>query len=146
MYWKPELLGEDVAWLTEHGYRVYHLDCSRWTSAAAALDDLGTTLGFPDYYGENLDAFNDCLGDVDVPADGGSAIVLMRYDCFAQRERSTAQAILDICASNARRFMLFGQRLATLVQSDDPHLSFDTVGSTPVMWNRREWLDKNRGL
>lgn len=32
--------------------------------------------------------------------------------------------------------MLFGQRLATLVQSDDPALSFSPVGATPVVWKR----------
>ena len=146
MYWKREPLVEDIAGLAEQGYKLYHFDCGRWTSAAVALKDLGASLGFPEYYGQNLDAFNDCLGDIDVPTAGGSAIVLNRYDTFAEHDRASAQAILDICADNARRFMLFGQRLATLVQSDDPHLSFDAVGSTPVMWNRREWLNKSRGL
>jgi hypothetical protein len=32
-----------------------------------------------------------------------------------------------------------------LVQSDDPQLSFQMVGATPVMWNDAEWLATKRG-
>ena len=59
-----------------------------------ALRELGVELGFPEYYGQNLDALDDCLADVDVPADGGVAIVLRGYDRFAQVER--------VCAADPR--------------------------------------------
>lgn len=36
---------------------------------------LAQELGFPDYYGANLDAFEDCLEDVDVP----TRIIIKRY-------------------------------------------------------------------
>jgi RNAse (barnase) inhibitor barstar len=146
IYWRPEILDGDVDRLTAAGYKVYRFDCEAWSAPADALTDLGNTLGFPNYYGRNLPALNDCLGDIDVTVDGGTVLVFRRYDHFAGRHRDTAQSILDICAGVARRFMLFGQRLATLVQSDDPTLSFAEVGSTPVMWNRREWLDADRGV
>jgi RNAse (barnase) inhibitor barstar len=146
MYWKPEVLERDAAWLVDRGYRAFKFDCSRWSSAAVALRDLGETLGFPDYYGQNLDAFNDCLSDLEVPIEGGVVIVLRRYDRFAGVVPRVAQALLDILASNARRFMLFGQRLATVIQSDDPKLSFEPVGSMPVTWNRQEWPNSARGV
>jgi len=146
LYWKRDILEEECAWLSEHGYRIHHLDCAKWASTAEALRDIGSTLSFPDYYGQNLDALNDCLSDIEVPRDGGTAIVLQQFDRFTSVNRNAAQAILDILASNARSFMLFGQRLAILVQSDDAGLSFVPVGSTPVGWNRRERLLKQRGL
>ena len=146
MYWKVDILERDLAWLRYHNYKVYRLECAHWSSKAEALGSLGTTLQFPEGYGGNLDAFNDCLKDVKVPMHGGAVVVLIHYDRFAHRDPQTAHAILDICADNARRFMLFGQRLATLVQSDDPRLEFDPVGSTSVMWNRKEWPNKKRGL
>jgi RNAse (barnase) inhibitor barstar len=146
MYWKSDILEQDLAWLSADHYQVHRLDCENWSSKADALGNLGSTLEFPEYYGQNLDAFNDCLGDLKVPMDGGAVLVLIHYDRFAHRDPQTAHAILDICADNARRFMLFGQRLATFVQSDDPRLEFDSVGSTPVMWNRKEWPNAKRGL
>jgi RNAse (barnase) inhibitor barstar len=146
MYWKHEILEADCAWLADHGYQIYRLDCSRWRSAKEALRELGTGLRFPDYYGQNFNAFNDCLSDLDVAVDGGAAIVLVRYDLFSGVDRVAAQTLLDIIARNARQFMLFGRRLTALIQSDDPTVEFDRVGATSVMWNRREWLNKNRGL
>lgn len=71
-------------------------------------------------------------------------MVFNRYDYFVDIDQALAQAILDICANNARRFMLLGKRLLTLVQSNDPKISFEPVGATPVMWNSREWFNKNR--
>lgn len=40
---------------------------ARYASARAAHDFLAETLGFPDYYGHNLSALNDCLGDLSRP-------------------------------------------------------------------------------
>ena len=145
LYCRQDILEEECAWLSEHGYRIHRLNCAHWPSAAEALRDIGSTLSFPDYYGQNLDAMNDCLSDLEVPNDGGTAVVLLHYDRFAATDRDSAQTILDIFAVNSRRRMLFGQRLAILAQSDDPGLSFEPVGATPVDWNRREWLLKQRG-
>ncbi|MBI1785573.1 barstar family protein [Candidatus Sumerlaeota bacterium] len=144
MYWKLGILDEDCSWLAQNGYQIYRLDCAKWNSKSRALKELGAGLRFPDYYGQNLDALNDCLSDLEIPNNGGCAIVLLHYDKFAKVNRAVAQAILDILADRGRGFMLFGQRLATLIQSDDPNISFDCVGATPVVWNCREWYNRQR--
>jgi RNAse (barnase) inhibitor barstar len=146
MYWQKQLLETDAQWLADHAYRLYRLNCEQWSSDQSALVEIGMALGFPDYYGRNLDAFNDCLSDIEIPVNGGVGIILLRFDHFAKQSPVTAQTLLDIFADNSRSSMLFGRRLVTLVQSDDPRLSFDAVGATPVMWNPREWLNKNRGI
>jgi hypothetical protein len=46
-------------------------------------ESLLVELSFPAYYGKNLDALNDCISDLDVPDDGGVAIVLTSYDVYA---------------------------------------------------------------
>ncbi len=48
-------------------------------------------------------------------------------------------AILDVVAANSRRFMLTGQRLLALVQSDDASLVINDVGACPVMVNPAEF-------
>jgi RNAse (barnase) inhibitor barstar len=146
LYWKPEVLESDCKWLCDQGYRVHRMSTDRWSSSEIALRDLGETLSFPGYYGQNLDAFGDCLSDIEVPDSSGTAIVLLRYDQFAATDRGTAQALLDIMAGRARQHMVFGRRLAILVQTDDPRLSFGPLAPTHAHWNRREWLDRNRGL
>jgi RNAse (barnase) inhibitor barstar len=146
LYFRPEVMEQDLAWLRGERYRIDEFDCTHWDGEPDFHADVARRLGFPDYYGGNLDAFNDCIGDIAIPDTGGLAIVLRTFDLFVKREAVVAQHILDIVASASWRHLLFGRRLMTIVQSDDPRIAFDSVGAHPVIWNPREWLNKNRGI
>src|SRR5687767_14438090 len=102
--------------------------------------DVSKALGFPDFYGRNLDAFSDSLSDIVIPDEGGTALILYRYDLFAERLPDVAWHVLDIIEINSRRFLLFGKPLIALIQSDDPSISIAPVGARSVMWNPCEWL------
>jgi len=144
LYRSSSILDQDLTWLREHAYRVDDISCAQTTDAAAFHTLIAQELDFPDYYGRNLDAFNDCLSDLDISVDGGRVVVLRSFDTFVRHEAAMAQGVLDVLATNARRFLLTGRRLLVLVQSDNPHIQFDTVGACPVMWNPREWQDAAR--
>jgi RNAse (barnase) inhibitor barstar len=146
LYLRPAVLDEDLARLRTEGYKMDEFDCSKWHAEADFHADVAVRLAFPDYYGRNLDAFNDCIGEIEVPDSGGRAIVLRRFDSFARREPRVAQVVLDILASASWHCLLFGRRLLALVQSDDPRIQFEPIGAHPALWNPREWMDKNRGL
>ena len=146
LYFRPEALAEDVAWLREHQYEVYSFDCAAWETEADFHADVSRQFGFPGYYGRNLQALNDCLSRLDVPEAGGVALQLMRIDRFASRMPAFAWEVLDIIERNSRDFLLTGRRFMALAQSDDPRLEFDPVGACRISWNAREWLDNNRGL
>ena len=103
-------------------------------------------MNFPAYYGRNLDALNDCIGDMEIAEEGGRVLVFNRYDSFAAKVPDVAWSVLDILESNSRRLLLLGRRLIVLVQSDDPRISFERVGGRPVSWNMREWLNSSRNL
>lgn len=144
LYFRRVTLEEDVAWFRGRGYEVFSFDCSQWSDEAAFHKAAATTLRFPEYYGRNLDAFNDCLGDLKIENQGGALIVMSRFDFFAHREPVVAQAILDILASASRIFSLLGLRLVAFIQSDDPNIRFEPVGACTVMWNPKEWLTDRR--
>ncbi|MER6678133.1 barstar family protein [Streptomyces sp. NPDC000983] len=150
LFWRRSLVDETVGWLNEHGYQTVVLDAGLWADEDALHSAVAEALDFPDYYGENLDALNDCLRDV-VSYDYGTtkeatglAIVFLNYDHFARVEPRAAQIVLDIFADRARSASLFGHRIMTLVHSNDPNIEFEPVGAMPVMWNQNEWFDAHR--
>jgi hypothetical protein len=146
LYHQPHILSDDCVWLYNHSYVITSFDCSTWHDRDALHSAFATELAFPNYYGRNLDALNDCLSDLTIPDNGGRVLTFSQYDYVARQMPDVAWHVLDIIASQARYFLLLGRRLLALVQSDDPLLQFEPVGACSVGWNGREWLNKDRGL
>ncbi|WP_027341343.1 barstar family protein [Hamadaea tsunoensis] len=151
LFWRPELLDQTTARLSEAGYQVTRMDAAGWATEHDLHREIAQALDFPDYYGRNLDALNDWMRDVVAGDYGwaaadttGLALVFTRYDKFTRHCPRAAQIVLDIMADQARRALLFGRRMMCLVQSDDPQIRFEPVGAMPVMWNDAEWLDARR--
>src|SRR5579872_5137179 len=76
LYLRRDILEPDIAWLKEHAYEVKRLDCLTWSDERAMHLAMAATLSFPDYYGMNLIAMNDCISDLEIPAEGGLVLVL----------------------------------------------------------------------
>lgn len=102
-------------------------------------------LGFPDYYGKNLDAFNDCLSDI-VPSGEGCVLVLKKFDKFNARDKDTAYHVLDIIENNSWRLLVGNQKLIAFLHSNDPQLHLQSLGALPVLWNNEEWMNQSRGV
>ncbi|MEY9875289.1 hypothetical protein ABH931_004790 [Streptacidiphilus sp. MAP12-33] len=151
LYWHPPVLEGVVDRLLRAGFAVVRLDASGWRTEDDLHDDVAAALDFPNYYGRNLDALNDCLRDVmsgeyGVPSGAaGVAFVFTHYDAFVRACPREAHVVLDILADHARRAsVLGGPRTLCLVHSDDPDLAPAPVGAQPVQWNPREWLHSVR--
>ncbi|MFD9860059.1 barstar family protein [Streptomyces alboflavus] len=151
LFWHRELLDQATRRLEGHGFRVVRIAASGWTTAQDMHQGLAATLNFPSYYGRNLSALNDCLGDValsgtydDSPAGAGLVLSFTGYDRFAAACPEDAHSVLDIIAVLARRAAVGRRRFFALVQSDDPDIRFEPVGAMPVLWNGDEWLDSRR--
>ncbi|GHO60494.1 barstar family protein [Ktedonobacter robiniae] len=146
LYFQWRILEEATEWFSQQNYEVVTFDCRQWRSPEDFFTDVSQRLRFPEYFGRNLDAFNDCLSEIDLPQKQGTVLVFLRFETFTARHPQFAWTVLDIIATNAYRFLLDSYQLIALVQSDDPKLSFQPVGAHPVLWNPREWFNKNRGL
>lgn len=113
----------------------------------ASLDD---ALDFPTYYGRNFDALNDCLGDVAQqsygwsPVDTGLVIVVDNIDRYWSEDPTAVHLMFDIFSNRAQEAALYGNRLTCLVRADDPWFDPKPVGANVILWNRVEWLDRNR--
>jgi RNAse (barnase) inhibitor barstar len=159
LYWRTEILSDDLNWLQSNGYRLITFDASEWQSPSGwesgrrMHESLKDQLSFPDYYGMNIHALDECMcDDLAVPDSGGLALVLSHYDQFQKATRnpentdeSDAETVLTIFANAVRYHTLLGRRLLILVQSDDPRIVFGRLGGVGASWNHREWLNKSRG-
>jgi RNAse (barnase) inhibitor barstar len=130
LYWRPEYLREDVEWLETHGYIIHRFDVMDWDDLEKMHGEFQSKLAFPNYYGKNLDALNDCLSDVEIPDDAGAALTFAHFDSLVAVHPTVAAALLDILADNSRRAMLFGKRLIALVQTDSPDFRTGPIGAT----------------
>ncbi len=140
LYFNQGLLKEAIQWFEKENFNVITLDCSQWTSREKTLQGIGEQLNFPDYYGKNWSALNDCLWNLAIEQEG-LVIVLQSFEVVAKEH---AYQVLDILANNSRSHFLFGDKLITLVQVNDPQYDCEAVGASPVLWNPKEWLNSNR--
>lgn len=143
MYHDIKTLDTDLKWFKENNYTVYDFDASNWTIDQAHAD-IKNEMGFPDYYGRNLNAFNDCLSDTYSTDHKGQVIVFRHFDTFFNKDKEFCLGLLDIIADNSRSWLLTGQRLIGIIQSDDPHFYTDKIGGHSPTWNRKEWLNADR--
>jgi RNAse (barnase) inhibitor barstar len=143
LYCGRAFLAEDIGSLRALSYEVTDLDASTWPDQHAMHRAFASALEFPEHYGKNLDALNDCIGDLQKPR---YVIVLRHFDAFTKNHRAVAEAVLDILATNSRTLLLDGARLLVLVQSDDPRIAFEPLGATSAHWNPKERLDAKRGV
>lgn len=144
LFWRNEILDKFITEISCEGFDIYTLDCTKWDKNNFH-DDLASTLDFPDYYGKNLNAFNDCLSDM-VPKEKGIVLVFKNYDLFAKKEPNTAYHILDIVQINSWRFLIEDIKLIAFVQSNDATTDFPNLGGMSAEWNNEEWHNKDRGL
>ena len=150
LFWRTQVLESTLNWLEARRYRLIRLEAGTWCAEADFHTAIASALGFPGYYGHNLNAFTDCMRDVASYEYGasrdatGTVLAFSNYDAFAVRQPNPAHSVLDIIATEARNAMLFGHRMLCLVQSNNPNIHFDPVGASAVMWNPAEWMQANR--
>lgn len=140
LYWKNEILEKHLRWFESEGYTIVEFDCSTWNDEVEMHNQIKQKLNFPEYYGKNFNALNDCLSDLRIIKTG--QIVLFRH--LDKIDKRRANILIDVFANSSRMKMLFGKRLITLIQVNDPNYQMNEVAATTVNWNRAEWSKLNR--
>ena len=133
-YNSSDSLVENLDWLRGENYSIVEFDCTSWLDENEMHAQLRDKLNFLSYYGQNFDALNDCLSDIEI-LGAGLVLVFRHIDTY---NKSKAQILLDIIADNARRHMLFGNRLMALIQADNLDYEIEAVGATPIIKQRTE--------
>jgi RNAse (barnase) inhibitor barstar len=150
LFWRLSVIDDAADGLRRLGYQTFRLRGSERTDPSDLHDAFASGLSFPDYYGRNLAALEDCMYDFVLFEFGsdrsalGTALVIDRFDVFTEAKPDFAEAVLHSLARSAILAAKYGHRLAVLVQTDDPHPSYGPVGGYRMRFNEREWLDSRR--
>ncbi len=143
-YRDETLLNSDLARLRAEGYEVVDFDCAEWPDELAMHREFKEALRFPDDYGMNLDAFNDCIRDFR-PEGSGAVVVLRRLETLSARNfrEGASKALSEILCDASRWHLLFGTRFLTLILSSAE--SMPTLPTHIPQWPRRlhpsNWSD-----
>lgn len=91
---KPESILASVA---DQGWMGFHVDGKQIHDKATFLTQFAEALSFPDYFGKNWDAFNDCITDMMwLPAPGYVVLYdhVSHFSANEPKDWSTARSIL----------------------------------------------------
>ncbi len=140
------ILETAIAKLQSHGYKVCVTNCRACDDEKSVMKAIVDSLDIPRYPNIGLDGFDDFMRQIDFDGCIGVVVVLRDFDQFRTSFPECAFLILDILADHHRSHMLTGDRLTTLVQSDDPHIegSIGRVGGYEPRWNSKEWHTGDR--
>lgn len=142
LYNNIEILKEDMNILEENGYQLKIFDFKFIETEEVFHKIIKKKLEFPEYYGENLSAFIDCLiNDLFIPEDGGVAMVFIGFDTLYAKNKEVAHEILECLDIGSRRRILYGERLVTLLQLCDEKIKIGDIGQHTIMWNLREFSE-----
>ena len=72
--------------LEEKGYFVAVLDGSECKNLHSFLDTMSKVFKFPDYYGENINAFYDCIHDLGWISETNYALIIHNKNFFLSKE------------------------------------------------------------
>lgn len=142
MYHKLKVIEKDIEWFNNNRYQIVNMDASNW-SPENVFKNIMKSFGF-DGYGENLDAFEDYLDDLRKEKYRGLLLVFRGMGQLADKDKHLCEGILDVIAGTSRRWLVSGQRLICLLQSDNPDLYFEKIGGYNPSWNWQEWFDDKR--
>lgn len=142
-YYKNSILDEDVSWFMENRFEVFDINVKEWNKQNFHKR-VKAALNFPDYYGDNLNAFADCLGDMFNTSFKGQVLVFRNFDDFLSNDHQLAKAMLDIIAKESRTWLVKEHKLISLIQSNKPHLILPELGGVAPSWNSAEWLNNER--
>lgn len=118
--WHSAFHAPDVQHTVEHaGWRFAHLDGWTTDSKKEFLHDIGESLHFPETYGENFDALNDCLRDVKAGKAHGTVLLWDGWGPFARQHKKSFHKALEVLQERAHTEG-GGGRFAVLLRGEGP--------------------------
>ena len=115
--WHAAFPPDEVARAVEHaGWRFGYVDGWQHQTRGELLAALGEALAFPDHYGQNLDALNDCLRDL----PGSTVLLWDGWGTLAREDERSFEAVRGILSAHTTT-------LTTLLRGDGPEVDVPSL-------------------
>ncbi|MBW4583536.1 MAG: barstar family protein [Tildeniella nuda ZEHNDER 1965/U140] len=106
----------------EHHARLFHLDGATITNKAAFLHAIADAMLFPHYFGQNWDALEDCLTDLDWLNGDRFILLYEQPEVFAQSDPIEWLVALDILRSTVDYWRTKSRTFSVLLQGNNTDL------------------------
>ena len=143
LFYKTEVYLNTIEKLKNESIDIYVFDAIDWNKEENFYSSFSKGMNFPDYFGNNLDAINDCLGDL---INKNIAICISNYENFMIKCQKQANILPKIILTNCWEAILQENVMLMLIQTNNGSISFNDIKEFPPKWNQKEWLNKNHGL
>jgi hypothetical protein len=107
---------ELAAMLQEQDGELFYLDGAEMTDKTQLMQEFAAVLNFPDYFGGNWDALQDCLKDVSWLDEDATHCVLL----FDRWEKCTSPALIDILQDAVAGWAEAADAVYVLLRTTDP--------------------------
>lgn len=96
---QPLALDEVATLCQEHNTQLFYLDGSTISNKAEFLQACAKAMNFPDYFGDNWDAFEDMLTDLEWVSENRYLVLYTQPERFAQGDADEWTTAIDILQS-----------------------------------------------
>lgn len=100
----------------DHGFTLFHVEGGTADSKDGFLELMSKALNFPDYFGMNWDAFEDCLTDMVSHEEAGGYLILYKgFETFAEKEPEDFSTALEIFKDATSFWSEQGKRMVVVL-------------------------------
>lgn len=109
----------------EYSFQFFHINGNDVTTKAEFFQASAKTMNFPDYFGDNWDAFSDCIDDLSWLSADGYILLYTQPDNFANNDPSEWSIALDIFQEVVESWRETDTPMYVLLRTDS--LDLDTL-------------------
>jgi RNAse (barnase) inhibitor barstar len=101
------------------GMAFFHLEGKKIEKKEQFLNHAAVAMNFPSHFGQNWDAFYDCLTDMDGVEADGYAIYFDHTDAFAKHHESQLETVIELFQDAVDFWKAEGKSMLVLLSGND---------------------------